>query len=120
GHGDYDVAIFNLNAFPSTVTIDWKDLGFANAVGMRDLWNHAELGPSFRSFSAVLPGHGARLLKVKATGQAAPPPSQIYGAQTATLFGSAHLSACSTCASGNKLTYLGIGAANYAIFNVNA
>jgi hypothetical protein len=47
------------------------------------------------------------------------PPSQIYGAETATLCGGAQLSSCSTCSSGYKLTYLGIGAANYAIFNVS-
>jgi len=119
GNGGYYVAIFNLNAFPTTVTVDWKDLGFVNAVGMRDLWSHAELGSAFKSFSSVLPGHGARLFKVKAIGQASAPPSQIYGAETATLFGGTQLSSCSTCASGNKLTYLGIGAANYAIFNVS-
>jgi alpha-galactosidase len=101
------------------VTVDSKDLRFLNAVGTRDLWSHAELGPACQSFSSVLPGHGARLLKVKALGHAPRPPSQIYGAQTATLYGGTQLSACSTCASGNKLTYLGIGAANFAIFNVN-
>ncbi len=119
GNGSYYVAIFNLNAFPTRVTVNWKDLGFLGAVGMRDLWNHAELGPSFQSFADVLPGHGARLFRVAAAGHAPAPPSQIYGAGTATLFGSAQLSSCSTCASGNKLTFLGIGAANYAIFNVN-
>jgi len=118
GNGTYYVAVFNLNAFPTNVTVPWKDLGFRNAVGMRDLWSHAELGPAFRSFSTVLPGHGARLFKVKGIGDASAPPSQIYGAQTATLYGSTQLSTCSTCASGNKLTYLGIGAANYAVFNV--
>jgi len=118
GNGSYYVAVFNLNAFPTNVTVPWKDLGFLNAVGMRDLWSHAELGPAFHSFSTALPGHGARLFKVKAIGQASAPPSQIYGAQTATLYGSTQLSTCSTCASGNKLTYLGIGAANYAVFNV--
>src|SRR5260221_135231 len=100
-------------------TLGWNDLDFLNAVGMRDLWSHAELGPFFQSFSSVLPGHGARLFKVKAVGQAPVPPSQIYGAATATLHGGAQLSSCSTCASGYKLTYLGIGAANYAIFNVS-
>ena len=119
GNGSYYVAIFNLNAFPMRVTVDWKDLGFLGAVGMRDLWNHAELGPSFQSFADVLPGHGAHLFRVTAAGHAPALPSQVYGAETATLFGSAQLSACSTCASGNKLTFLGIGAANYAIFNVN-
>jgi hypothetical protein len=86
---------------------------------VRDLWNHTSLGPSFQSFSDVLPGHGARLLKLTGIGHAAAPPSQVYGAETATLYGSTQLSECSTCASGNKLTYLGIGAANYAIFNVD-
>lgn len=118
GNGSYYVALFNLNAFPTNVTVEWKDLGFVNAVGVRDLWSHAELGPAFQSFSTVLPGHGARLFKVKAVGHAPTPPSQIYGAETATLHGGAQLSSCSTCASGNKLTYLGIGAANYATFDV--
>lgn len=119
GNGTYYVGIFNLNAFPTRVTVDWKDLGFIGAVEMRDLWNHAELGPSVQSFSNVLPGHGAQLLKVTAIGRAPAAPSQVYGAQTATLYGNAQLSECSTCASGYKLTYLGIGAANYAIFDVN-
>ena len=119
GNGSYYVALFNLNAFPTRVTVDWKDLGFLGASRMRDLWNHAERGPSFQSFSDVLPGHGAHLFRVTAAGHAPASPSQVYGAETATLFGSTQLSACTTCASGNKLTYLGIGAANYAIFNVN-
>jgi len=119
GNGNYYVAIFNLNAFPTNVTVDWKDLGFLGASGMRDLWSHAELGPAYQSFSSVLPGHGTRLFKVTGLGTAPAPPSQIYGAPTATLYGTAQLSPCSTCASGYKLTYLGIGAANYAIFNVN-
>jgi alpha-galactosidase len=119
GNGSYYVAVFNLNAFPTNVTVPWKDLGFLNAVGMRDLWSHAELGPVFQSLSIALPGHGARLFKVKAIGHASAPPSQIYGAETATLFGGTQLSTCSTCASGHELRYLGIGAANYAVFNVN-
>jgi hypothetical protein len=119
GNGSYYVAIFNLNAFPTSVTVDWKDLGFVGAYAMRDLWSHAQLGPSYQSFTDVLPGHGVRLLKVTAAGQAPTAPSQIYGAETATLYGGTQLSDCSTCASGHKLTYLGIGAANYAIFNVN-
>ena len=67
------------------VTVDWKDLGFANAVGVRDLWSHAELGPPSipsqrpaRPWSAAVPGQG--------TGQAPAPPSQVYGAETATRF----------------------------------
>jgi len=120
GNGSYYVAIFNLNAFPTRVTVNWNDLGFAGALERRDLWNHTELGPGYGYFSDVLPGHGTRLFKVKAAGHAPASPSQIYGAETATLFGGSQLSQCSTCASGYKLSYLGIGAANYAVFNVKA
>jgi len=47
GNGTYYVALFNLNAFPTKVTIDWNDLGVPGALLMRDLWNHIDLGPSF-------------------------------------------------------------------------
>ena len=120
GDGTYYVGIFNLNAFATRVQVDWKDLGFAGASQIRDLWNHVEVEDCSGAFSAVLPGHGARLLRVRAVGKVPTAPAQIYGAQTATLFGNAQLSDCpTTCASGSKLTFLGIGAANYAVFNVN-
>jgi alpha-galactosidase len=119
GDGSYYVGIFNLNAFATRVQVDWKDLGFAGASQIRDLWSHVELENCSGAFSDVLPGHGARLLRVRASGKVPTAPAQIYGAQTATLFGGTQLSACSTCASGFKLSYLGIGAANYAVFNVN-
>jgi alpha-galactosidase len=119
GNGSYYVALFNLNAFPSQVTVDWNDLGFSGALDVRDLWDHRDIGPTFQSFSDVLPGHGARLLKLTAaTGHPAAHPSQIFGAETAKIYGATQLNQCSTCASGFKLTDLGIGAANFAIFNV--
>jgi hypothetical protein len=116
GHGAYYVALFNLNALPSSVTFDWKDLGFANAVEVRDLWSHAELGPHFNSISAVLPGHGARLFRVQAAGQEPAPPSQVYNGSSAILHGAANIQPCPLCASGSKITYLGIGPDNYATF----
>jgi hypothetical protein len=116
GHGAYYVALFNLNALPSSVTFDWKDLGFANAVEVRDLWSHAELGPHFNSISAVLPGHGARLFRVQAAGQVPAPPSQVYNGSSAILHGAANIQPCPLCASGSKITYLGIGPDNYATF----
>ena len=112
----YYVALFNLNALPSSVTFDWKDLGFANAVRVRDLWSHTELGPQFNSFSTVLPGHGARLFLVHGTGQVPAPPSQVYDGSSAILHGAANIQPCPLCASGSKITYLGIGADNYATF----
>jgi alpha-galactosidase len=119
GDGSYYVGIFNLNAFPTRVQVDWKDLGFTGASQIRDLWSHVELEASAGAFSEVLPAHGARLLRVTACGKVPAAPVQTYGAPTATVYGNAQLSQCSKCASGYKLTYLGIGAANYAVFNVS-
>jgi alpha-galactosidase len=118
GNGSYYVALFNLNAFPTTVRLDWKDVGVSGALSVRDLWAHRDIGPSFPAFSTVVPGHGARLFRVVGAGRAPAPKSQVYAAQTASLYGGAQLADCSTCASGAKLSYLGIGAANYAVFHV--
>ena len=118
GNGSFYVALFNLNDVSSEVSVDWDTLGFVNAPKVRDLWSHTELGPVNRRFSTVLPGHGARLLQVRAAGRAHEPASMSFGAASATLTGSATLSPCSVCASGNKLTYLGIGPNNTATFHV--
>jgi hypothetical protein len=116
GNGAYYVALFNLNALPSSVTFDWNDLGFQTAVSVRDLWSHTELGPQAKSISAVLPGHGARLFRVQAAGYAPPPPSQVYNGSSAILHGASNIQPCPLCASGSKITYLGIGPDNYATF----
>jgi alpha-galactosidase len=116
GNGAYYVALFNLNALPSNLAFDWKDLGFQTAVSVRDLWSHTELGPRAQSISAVLPGHGARLFRVQAAGHVPAPPSQSYEGASAVLHGSAMISPCSACSGGSKLTFLGIDADNFATF----
>jgi alpha-galactosidase len=116
GGGNYYVGLFNLNALPSSVTFDWKDLGFQTAVSVRDLWAHKELGPQAGSISAVLPGHGARLFLVRGTGHAPSTPAQVYDGSSAILHGAANIQPCPLCASGSKITYLGIGPNNYATF----
>src|SRR5258708_13657582 len=78
GDSSYYVAIFNLNAFPTRVRVNWRDLGFLGAFGMRDLWNHAEIKPPYESFSHVLPGHGARLFTVTPFGHPPTPPSHLH------------------------------------------
>ncbi|MGB9419167.1 MAG: TIM-barrel domain-containing protein, partial [Acidobacteriaceae bacterium] len=116
GNGSYYVGLFNLNALPSSLTFDWKDLGFQNAIEVRDLWGHRELGTRLNSISTVLPGHGAQLLLVRGVGKAPAPPSQTYDGSSAILHGSANIQPCPLCASGSKITYLGIGPDNYATF----
>lgn len=62
--GSYTVALFNLGATPATVTAHWSDLGMTGPAAVRDLWSHASLGDATGSFSASLPAHGSRLLRI--------------------------------------------------------
>lgn len=117
GNGIHYVALFNMNAFASPVILAWKTLGFATALEVRDLWNHADLGYVRQGFRALIPGHGVRLLKVKAAGQVPTEPSQSYEAEAASLGGTATISSCAACSGGAKVGYLGLGASNTLTFN---
>jgi alpha-galactosidase len=117
GDGSYYVALFNLNAFPSRVVVPWSSLGFANAVRVRDLWNHIELGRYDRGFSTTLLGHGVRLLKVEGEGDIRTTESQSYEAESATLNGSAVIAACPACSGGEKVGGLALGLNNNVTFN---
>lgn len=117
GNGTYYVAVFNLNAVSALVKVPWKLLGFTGALKVRDLWNQIDLGASPQSFSAVLMGHGVRLLKVVAYGHAVPTPSTSYEAESAVLGGSASIADCSACSGGAKVGGLGLGAGNTVTFN---
>jgi hypothetical protein len=59
---------------PAAVTAAWSDLaGRGDRAGhpssdvarVRDLWTHTDLGTFPGSFTATLPPHGARLLRVR-------------------------------------------------------
>ncbi len=117
GDGSYYVALFNLNAFPSPVSIQWSALGFKVAPHVRDLWNHIDLGGYNGGFSAVILGHGVRLLKVTARGHAQPAYSQAYEAEAATLGGSAAIADCAACLGRAKVGNLGVGVNNTLTFN---
>jgi alpha-galactosidase len=42
----------------------WSDLGFTGRANVRDLWTHTQIANQADGFSATLPPHGARLLRV--------------------------------------------------------
>jgi len=117
GQGDYYVGIFNMNATVTKARIPWGLLGFANAVEVRDLWSHRELGPSANSFSTVLQAHGSSLLKVHGAGTPAPSPSTSYEADSAVLGGSASIASCPACSDGEKVGNLGLGVNNTVTFS---
>ena len=117
GGGNYYVGIFNMNATVTNARIPWSLLGFADALEVRDLWTHHNLGFSLGGYSTVLSGHGSQLLKVRGIGRTSPSPSVSYEAESAILGGSAVIADCAACSGGEKVGGLGIGADNTVTFN---
>jgi hypothetical protein len=80
----FTVALFNLGSGAATVSVNWSQLGFSGSASVRDLWSHTNLGTMATGFSASLPAHGSRLLKVMPTAAnftvAASPASQMVSA----------------------------------------
>jgi hypothetical protein len=107
GDGYEYVALFNLNAFPTKVTVNWSDLGFANALSVRDVWNRIDLGGFAGSFSTVLVGHGARILKVRRAGNIPEPDGNVYEGESGIFTGTATISQCSACSGGAEAGFLG-------------
>jgi chitodextrinase len=62
--GSYTVALFNNGAAPANVTANWNDLGISGGAGVRDLWSRSDVGNAFGSYSADLPAHGSKLLRI--------------------------------------------------------
>ena len=49
---------------PVKMSASWKELGLSGAQPVRDLWLHKDLGTVNGEFSAVVPAHGAVLVKI--------------------------------------------------------
>lgn len=117
GDGNYDVALFNMNATPALITLPWREIGLDGVRQVRDLWTRTDLGPSPNTFSTELKGHGVRLLKISTrVGHAPPAPSTSYEATSATLAGSASIADCPNCSDGKKVGGLGLGLGNTVTF----
>jgi hypothetical protein len=117
--GSIYVAVYNLNGLSSKVTVPWSDLGFRHALKVRDVWSRTNLGPSSTAFTATMPGHGSRLLKVTPNGTVTAPAGQVYEAETAVISGGSFASSCSACSGGAKVIFLGGSTSgNNVTFNV--
>ena len=117
--GSIYVAVYNLNGLSSKVTVPWTDLGFRHALKVRDVWTRTNLGPSSTAFTATIPGHGSRLLKVTPNGTVTAPTGQVYEAETAVISGGSFASSCSACSGGAKVIFLGGStSSNNVTFNV--
>lgn len=64
--GSVAVGLFNLEAHPMTIEVDFKTVGLPETIKARDLWRHKDLGKFESRFAFPVPRHGAIFLKVKA------------------------------------------------------
>jgi hypothetical protein len=112
GDGSFYVALFNLNAFPSPVSIKWSTLGFSDAPNVRDMWNRRDLGRYDEGFSALILGHGVRLLRVFSHGVADPEIALGYEAEFGVTRGQTAFTLCKPCSGGREIVKLGLDKEN--------
>lgn len=68
------VALFNRGTNAATISVDWTAIGLATGpASVRDLWARSDLGVFSNRYSAIVPAHGAQLLKI-----AGAAPSPVY------------------------------------------
>jgi alpha-galactosidase len=63
--GSKAVGLFNREGYEMPITVDFKDLGLAGSVQVRDLWAHKDLGTFTGTFTATVPTHGVAMIRVK-------------------------------------------------------
>ena len=63
GDGSKVVGLFNRHPGPMEMQVHFHDLGFRNAVKVRDVWAAKDLG-SMESYKAIVPAHGVVLLRI--------------------------------------------------------
>ncbi len=64
--GSKAIGLFNRNDTKKTIKADWSTLGLNGKQIVRDAWRQKDEGTFSRSFSAVVPAHGVKLIRVKA------------------------------------------------------
>ena len=65
--GGRAVALVNRAAKASTISADWHNIGYPDALqaSVRDLWAHKDLAQHTGSFSAEVPSHGVVMVRIK-------------------------------------------------------
>jgi alpha-galactosidase len=65
GDGSKAVGLFNRGWGAMPVSVNFRDLGLGDSTTIRDLWARKELGKFKEKYTALVPQHGAVLIKVK-------------------------------------------------------
>ena len=63
--GDYAVGIVNLYPLSRTISVDLRDIGLPGEYEVRDLWRQADEGRRSGTYSAEVPPHAMKLMRLK-------------------------------------------------------
>jgi alpha-galactosidase len=63
--GSKAVGVFNRHATPLSIAVDFGQLGFHQAVEVRDIWQAKDLGTMKDSYTVTAPPHGVVFLRVR-------------------------------------------------------
>lgn len=62
--GSMAVGLFNLDAAPQTMAVDWKDVQLSGKLKVRDVWRQKDLGSYSNRYASQVPAHGVMLVRV--------------------------------------------------------
>jgi len=66
--GSTAIGIFNQGDWIASIPFDPHQIGYRGKVGLRDLWQHKDLGTRSGKFEILVPIHGVALLRIKGIG----------------------------------------------------
>jgi Alpha galactosidase A/Alpha galactosidase C-terminal beta sandwich domain len=110
-NGSYVVALFNTNTSGTmTVSVNWSQVGFTGSGQVTDLWSGGSGGSVANSYSASLrPGESRLIRVVPGTGGGT---GSSVEAERGTVAGATRVGTCGACSGGQKVGFIGNGAAN--------
>jgi alpha-galactosidase len=114
-NGDVSVALFNENSSTATISTTAAAIGKtgASSYALTNLWTGAT-STTTSTISASVPGHGTVMFRVHGGSTATRIEAEAPGN---TIAGAAVVAGCSACSGGQKVGYIGNGAANYVTVN---
>jgi len=63
--GSHGVAVFNRGPFERTIELQWPSLGLSRNQTVYDCWTRKEMGSAKGFWKVTVPGHGAKLFRVR-------------------------------------------------------
>ena len=62
--GSTAVGLFNLGSAPARLRVAWSELGLEGPQQLRDLWRTRDLGVGGEAYEALIPRHGALVVRL--------------------------------------------------------